>query len=114
MKIYFTIDNKSRVIPCCDWDAKIKPNVDWFIGEMPGIAYNSYGIPLWKYVHNQILARTIAEIEQDIAELPHDDPSPVEYLQADVDFLLMENEYLEEQNEQQQADIDFCLMMLDE
>lgn len=34
--------------------------------------------------------------------------------QADVDFLTMENEILSEENEQQQADIDFCLMLLEE
>lgn len=34
--------------------------------------------------------------------------------QADNDFLTMENEILTEENEQQQADIDFCLMLLEE
>lgn len=34
--------------------------------------------------------------------------------QADVDFLTMENEILTEENEQQQADIDFCLMLLED
>lgn len=34
--------------------------------------------------------------------------------QADNDFLIMENEILTEENEQQQADIDFCLMLLEE
>lgn len=33
---------------------------------------------------------------------------------ADIDFLTMENEYLTEQTEQQQADIDYCLMLLEE
>ncbi len=34
--------------------------------------------------------------------------------QADVDFLSMENDFLVEENEQQQADIDFLLMMVEE
>ena len=34
--------------------------------------------------------------------------------QADVDYLMMENEILAEENEQQQADIDFCLMLLED
>lgn len=34
--------------------------------------------------------------------------------QADVDYLTMENEILTEENEQQQADIDFCLMLLED
>ena len=34
--------------------------------------------------------------------------------QADNDFLTMENEILTEENERQQADIDFCLMLLEE
>lgn len=42
------------------------------------------------------------------------DPTETEYLRADIDFLTMENESLEEQNEQQQADIDFLLMMIEE
>jgi hypothetical protein len=41
-------------------------------------------------------------------------PSKEEILRADLDFLSMENEYLEMQNEQQQADIDYCLMLLEE
>ena len=45
---------------------------------------------------------------------PEDIPSENEVLRADMDFLTMENEYLEQVNEQQQADIDFCLMLLEE
>lgn len=33
---------------------------------------------------------------------------------ADIDFLTMEDEYLTSQTEQQQADIDYCLMLLEE
>ena len=43
-----------------------------------------------------------------------DIPTTEEILRADVDFLTMENEALEETTEQQQADIDYCLMLLDE
>ena len=45
---------------------------------------------------------------------PSDIPSQEEILRADVDFLTMENESLEGTVEQQQADIDYCLMLLDE
>lgn len=45
---------------------------------------------------------------------PSDIPSQEEILRADVDFLTMENEALEGTVEQQQADIDYCLMLLDE
>lgn len=45
---------------------------------------------------------------------PIDIPSETEILRADMDFITMENEYLTEQNEQQQADIDYCLMLLEE
>ena len=45
---------------------------------------------------------------------PSDIPSQEEILRADMDFITMENEYLTEQNEQQQADIDYCLMLLEE
>lgn len=45
---------------------------------------------------------------------PEDIPTENEVLRADLDFVTMENEYLTEQNEQQQADIDYCLMLLEE
>ena len=45
---------------------------------------------------------------------PSDIPSTEEILRADVDYLTMENEALEGTVEQQQADIDYCLMLLDE
>lgn len=45
---------------------------------------------------------------------PSEIPSKEEILRADVDYLTMENEYLEEQAEQYRADIDYCLMLLEE
>ena len=52
---------------------------------------------------------------------PEDIPTEEEVLRADIDFLTMENEYLEAENselkDQQEidrADIDFCLMLLEE
>ena len=45
---------------------------------------------------------------------PNDIPTELERVRADLDFVTMENEYLNEVNEQQQADIDYCLMLLEE
>lgn len=45
---------------------------------------------------------------------PSEIPTEEERLRADLDFVTMENEYLNEVNEQQQADIDYCLMLLEE
>ena len=52
---------------------------------------------------------------------PIDIPTDVDHLQADIDFLMMENEFLEEDNVELQAqieidraDIDYCLMLLED
>lgn len=57
----------------------------------------------WKFI----------ELDGQLTE-PEDIPSYREKLQADLDYLTMENEYLEEQAEQYRADIDYCLMLLEE
>lgn len=41
-------------------------------------------------------------------------PTVEDHLRADIDFLTMENEDLEEQAEQARADIDYLLMLSDE
>ena len=114
MKIFYTIDETSRVIPCCDWNENISPDEDWHVGDIPGAAYEEHGIPLYKEVNGAITARTAEEIQADIDAIPVPDPTPIDYLTADVDFLTMENEALEEQVEQQQADIDYLLMITEE
>ena len=40
--------------------------------------------------------------------------SDLEQAKADIDFLTMESEYLDGENEQNRADIDYILMMIDE
>ena len=45
---------------------------------------------------------------------PAEIPTGEERLQADVDFLSMENEYLEGESEQARADIDYLLMITEE
>lgn len=89
MKIYFTTDKKSCVIPVCDWDGSIEPDDEWRIGEITSSAYESHGIPVWKYTSDQIVARTQQEIQADIDALPVEEPSAQDILRADVDFLLM-------------------------
>ena len=135
MRIYFTTDENYSVYPCCDFREDIEPDNDWRVGDLNGDPYNEYGIPLFKFVDSQIVPRDDEEIEADMANIEIPEPSELEQLQADVDFLTMENEFFEEENEQfradidfltmeneyldemverQQADIDFCLMMLEE
>lgn len=65
----------------------------------------------WNYIH----------LEEGIWSEPGDIPSETDVLRADVDFLTMENEFLEtenaelkEQAEVDRADIDYCLMLLEE
>ena len=62
----------------------------------------------WEYINNTLIYNPLPEEEEEYV------PSEIDYLQADIDYLLMENEFLENQNEQQQADIDFCLMLLED
>ena len=135
MKVYFTTDENYSVFPCCDFREDIEPDNDWRIGDLDGNPFNDYGVPLYKFVDGEIIPRDEAEIEADMENIEMPEPTQLEQLQADVDFLSMENEYVEAQNEQfqadidfltmeneyfeetvekQQADIDFCLMMLDE
>ena len=45
---------------------------------------------------------------------PSEIPTTEEILRADVDFLSMENEYLEGESEQARADIDYLLMITEE
>lgn len=114
MQIFFTPDEKNRVIPTCDWAEDITPAPGWQIGEIDGNAYEEHGVPLWKAVNGQCVRRTDAEIQADIDEIPEPEPTTEEQLRADVDYLTMENEYLEEENEQQRADIDYLLMLTEE
>lgn len=114
MKIYYIIDEYYRVFPCCDWTETGEHDPDWKIGEIDGNAYNEYGIPLWKEENDAIVRRTSEEIEADIDSLPFFEPSEMDRMQADIDFLSMENEYLEEQSDQARADIDYLLMLIEE
>ena len=114
MKVFYKIDEQNRVHPCCDWSEDIEPDADWYVGEINGAAYESHGVPLWKDEGERIIARTAAEIKADVDEIPVPEPPEAEQLRADVDFLTMENEYLEGESEQARADIDYLLMLTEE
>ena len=47
------------------------------------------GIPVYKYVDGKIVKRTAEEIDADIALLPPPEPSEMERLRADVDFIMV-------------------------
>ena len=89
MKIYFIIDDKKCVYPCCDYKENIDPEEEWYIGEINGDAYESHGIPLYKLVNGNIIARSKSEIQSDIDALPVSEPNETERLRADIDYLLM-------------------------
>ena len=114
MKIFYIVDEYSRVIPCCDWSENTVPEEDWRIGQLDGAAYEEHGIPLYKEADGIISRRTAAEVQADIDALPIPEPTETEQLRADVDFLTMENEALESESEQARADIDYLLMITEE
>ena len=92
MKIYYTTDEQSRVFPCCDWQEDVEPEAEWKVGEMPGAAYEEHGIARYKEVNGKITPRTQAEIDADIAALPKPEPSELDRLRADVDYIMMMEE----------------------
>ena len=89
MKIFYTVDKQSRVWPACDWTADIEPDESWHVGNIPGVAYEEHGVPLYKEKNGSIVQRTDAEIQADINAQPIPDPTENELLRADVDYLLM-------------------------
>lgn len=114
MKVYYSIDEQNRVHPCCDWSEDIVPDADWHVGEINGAAYESHGVPIYKEVEGVLTPRTEEEIQTDVDLIPVPEPPEAEQLRADVDYLTMENEYLEGESEQARADIDYLLMLTEE
>lgn len=47
------------------------------------------GIPLYKYINGEIVARTESEIEADREAIPLPPPSQLEIMRADIDYLLV-------------------------
>ena len=113
MNIFFTIDERNLVYPCCD-DNGQDGEPEWIRGSIDDNAYEEHGIPRYKYVGDSCVLRSNAEIQADIDELPVPEPTETEQLRADVDFLTMENEFLEMDVEQAKADIDYLLMLTEE
>lgn len=89
MKIYFKVNNKKGIIPCCDWNENITPESDWYVGEIDHPVYEEHSIPLWKYENGECKRRTAEEIQTDIDAIPPIEPTSEEILRADVDYLLM-------------------------
>ena len=114
MKIFFTIDELNRVYPVSDWSVDIEPDESWHVGEIEAPAYEEHGVSLWKEVNGQCVRRTAEEVQADVDVIPLPEPTEEEQLMADVDFLTMENEALEEDVEQAKADIDYLLMITEE
>lgn len=116
MQFCYVLDERNCILPAWDYDEKIEPKEEWHFAEIDPNFYffEIADIPAFKEVDGEIVKRTPEEIQEDIDKLPIPEPTEIERLRADVDFLTMENESLEEKNEQQQADIDFLLMMIEE
>ena len=77
------------------------------------IFYDAEGHEINRIVNISPREWSYIELDGDWTD-PEDIPTDKERLQADLDYLTMENEYLVEQNEQARADIDYCLMLLEE
>lgn len=89
MKVFFTLNEKSCVLPAADWSETIVPAEDWYVGEIDGAAYEEHGIPIWAYQNGECVRRTDEEIQSDIDALPVPEPTDAELLRADIDYLLM-------------------------
>lgn len=113
MNIFFTVDERQRVFPCCD-DNGQEGEPDWIRGEIEAPAYEEHGVPRWKFEIDRCVLRSQEEIQADIDAIPLPEPTESDQLRADVDFLTMENESLEADVEQAKADIDYLLMLTEE
>ena len=113
MRIIYMIDEKNRVYPCSD-DNGQKLETGQYRGTISGNAYEDHGIPLWKIINDECVLRTAEEVKADVDAIPLPEPTEEEQLRADVDFLTMENEALEENVDQAKADIDYLLMITEE
>ena len=58
-------------------------------GEENPALFTDDGIPLYKWDGVQVLARTEEEIEEDRAALPEPEPTEMEKLRADVDYIMV-------------------------
>lgn len=100
-KVYVRIDAQNR-ITAVDSDANLASFTDWIeIDEgtgdkyhhaqtyyFDGDLYESHGIPRYKYINNEPVERTQAEIEADIAALPEPEPTA----QEQTDALIIDHE----------------------
>ncbi len=99
MKVYAVIDERNRVLTAQseEWitdldsgnwhetDAEYEENYE--NSHMP--FEEEHGIPIYKLVGKTIIRRSEEEILADIGCLPHAEPTELEMLRADIDYLLM-------------------------
>ena len=91
MQMYICKDENNRIFPCCVWYENIEPDSGWILVNWDDEQdfYEEHGVPLYKYVNGQVVARTQQEVQADVDALPIPEPTPEEILRADVDYLLM-------------------------
>ena len=89
MKIFYTLTLQNVVIPCCDWNENITPEEGWHIADIKGSAFEEHGFPKYKEVNGEITPRTQEEIAADIAALPVPEPTELDRLRADIDYIMM-------------------------
>lgn len=58
-------------------------------GEENPSLHDMDGIPLYKWEDGQVVARTGKEIETDRIAIPEPEPTEIEKMRADIDFLLL-------------------------
>lgn len=113
MKYYSEILNNIIYTRSSNLDRK--PKEGWVILDLePPVSEQKYGISLYKYENGQCVRRTAEEVQADIDAIPLPEPTEIEYLKADMNFLTMENESLQADVEQAKADIDYLLMLTEE
>lgn len=113
MKAYYEIINNLVYIRQTDMESL--PYKEGLLqNEFEWPFYEEHGIPLYKYENDQCVHRTVEEVQADIDAIPLPEPTEMEQLRADMDFLTMENESLQTDVEQAKADIDYLLMLTEE
>lgn len=98
MKIYARIDEQNRIrtaqseqwitdLASGTWHETNAPYEENY--EMTHEFREEHGVPVYKLVGKTITARTQAEIDADIAALPSPEPTELERLRADIDYIMM-------------------------
>ena len=89
-KYYYTTEGTEQVVHICqNWSADTEADEDWKVAEIDVPAYESHGVPVLKEAEGEIVSRTAEAIQADIDAIPVPEPTEMDYMRADIDYLLM-------------------------